>query len=52
MYPDFKPKFVKIIANVREEMLKGLNAYHEESVNATFPSEEYSFNKKVDLSDL
>lgn len=52
MYPDFKPKFVKIFANVREEMLKGLNAYHEESVNATFPSEEYSFNKKVDLSDL
>ncbi|WP_367178686.1 3-methyl-2-oxobutanoate hydroxymethyltransferase [uncultured Anaerococcus sp.] len=52
MYPDFKPKFVKIFANVRDEMLKGLNAYHEESVNGTFPSEEYSFNKKVDLSDL
>ena len=52
MYPNFKPKFVKIFANVREEMLKGLNTYHEESVNGTFPSEEYSFNKKVDLSSL
>ena len=52
MYPDFKPKFVKIFANVREEMLKGLNAYHDESVSGQFPSEEYSFNRDVDLSDL
>ncbi len=49
MYPDFKPKFVKIFANVREEMLKGLNAFHEETVAGTFPTEEYSFNKKVDI---
>lgn len=52
MYTDFKPKFVKIFANVREEMLKGLNSYHRESVEGIFPSEEYSFNKKVDVEDL
>ncbi|MDU1315856.1 MAG: 3-methyl-2-oxobutanoate hydroxymethyltransferase [Anaerococcus hydrogenalis] len=52
MYPNFKPKFVKIFANVREVMLKGLNAYHDESVSGQFPSEEYSFNRDIDLSDL
>ena len=33
-------------------MLKGLNAYHDESVSGQFPSEEYSFNRDIDLSDL
>lgn len=52
MYPDFKPKFVKIFANVREEMLKGLNKFHEESVSGEFPTPEYSFNKEVDIPKL
>ncbi|KIR01760.1 3-methyl-2-oxobutanoate hydroxymethyltransferase [Lachnospiraceae bacterium TWA4] len=49
MYGDFKPKFVKHFANIREEMIKGLNRFHEESINGTFPSEEYCFNKAVDI---
>lgn len=52
MYPDFKPKFVKIFANVREEMLKGLNLFHEETVSGAFPTPEYSFNKKVDIPKI
>ena len=49
MYGDFKPKFVKIFANIRQEMVKGLNQFHEESVSGEFPSKEYSFNKKVEI---
>lgn len=52
MYGDFKPKFVKHFAHIREEMIKGLNLFHEETVNGTFPSDEYSFNKNVDIPRL
>ncbi len=52
MYKDFKPKFVKLFANVREVMVQGLNDFHKESVEGTFPSEEYSFNKEVKLDKL
>ena len=49
MYGDFKPKFVKHFANVREEMVKGLNAFHEQSLSGEFPTSENSFNKVVEL---
>ncbi len=52
MYGDFKPKFVKIFANVRQVMVDGLNKFHEESLSGEFPSEEYSFNKAVDIPKL
>lgn len=52
MYSDFKPKFVKHFAKVREEMVKGLNLFHSESLEGTFPSKEYSFNKAVDIPKL
>lgn len=48
MYGEFKPKFVKQFANIREEMVKGLNQFHKESVDGTFPSKEYCFNKQVE----
>lgn len=50
MYGDFKPKFVKHFAHIRKEMVAGLNLFHEESATGLFPTEEYSFNKVVDLS--
>ena len=50
MYGDFKPKFVKLYAQLREEMVKALNEFHQESMDGTFPTEEYSFNKKVDIT--
>ncbi len=52
MYGDFKPKFVKHFAHVREEMVKGLNLFHEETLSGEFPGPEYSFNKKVDIPEL
>ncbi|MFA9423695.1 MAG: 3-methyl-2-oxobutanoate hydroxymethyltransferase [Sedimentibacter sp.] len=47
MYGDFKPKFVKQFANVRKVMVEGLNEYHKETLEGTFPTDEFSFNAKV-----
>lgn len=52
MYDNFKPKFVKHFAKIREEMVKGLNNFHKETVSGDFPTEEYSFNKAVDIDQL
>jgi 3-methyl-2-oxobutanoate hydroxymethyltransferase len=48
MYGDFKPKFVKQFANIRKAMVEGLNQFHKETIEGTFPSDEYSFNMKVE----
>lgn len=52
MYGDFKPKFVKQFAQIRTAMIAGLNLFHEETLNGTFPSPEYSFNKDVEIPKL
>lgn len=52
MYGDFKPKFVKQFANLREEMVKSLNQFHEETQSGAFPSEEYCFNKVVEIPEI
>ena len=52
MYGNFKPKFVKLFANIREQMIAGLNKFHEESLSGEFPTPEYSFNKAVELPTL
>jgi 3-methyl-2-oxobutanoate hydroxymethyltransferase len=52
MYGDFKPKFVKQFAHIREEMVKGLNLFHEETINGAFPTPEYCFNKAVEIPKL
>ena len=52
MYNGFKPKFVKHFANVRQEMVEGLNQFHAESVAGTFPDRETSFNKVVEIPKL
>ena len=49
MYGDFKSKFVKHFAQLRKEMVAGLNKFHEETLSGEFPSEEHSFNKKVEV---
>lgn len=48
LFGDFKPKFVKQFANLREEMIAGLNNFRSETISGEFPSEEYSFNKEVE----
>lgn len=52
MYGDFKPKFVKHFANVREAMVGGLNLFHSETIDGKFPTPEFSFNKEVVLDKL
>ena len=52
MYGDFKPKFVKHIANIRAEMIKGRNLFHEETLSGAFPTPEYSFNKAVEIPSV
>ena len=52
MYGDFKPKFVKHFANIRAEMIKGLNLFHEETLSGAFPTPEYSFNKAVEIPSV
>lgn len=49
MYGDFKPKFVKQFAHIRQQMVAGLNLFHKEAIEGSFPSPEYSFNKQVDI---
>ena len=48
MYGKFKPKFVKQYADIRKEMVEGLNQFHKESLDGTFPSNEFCFNAKVE----
>ena len=47
-----KPKFVKHFANIRAEMIKGLNLFHEETLSGAFPTPEYSFNKAVEIPSV
>ena len=48
MYGEFKPKFVKVFANVGEIMREGIKAYIKETKEGTFPSAEHCF--KIDDS--
>ena len=52
MYGDFKPKFVKQFAHIREEMVKGLNLFHEETLSGAFPTPEFSFIKAVEIPSV
>ena len=48
MYGEFRPKFVKVFANVGEVMKDGVAAYIKETKEGTFPSEKHCF--KIDDS--
>ncbi|MBQ9180150.1 MAG: 3-methyl-2-oxobutanoate hydroxymethyltransferase [Firmicutes bacterium] len=52
MYGDFKPKHAKFYAEVRKVMVDALNEFHKETQDGSFPTEENSFNKQVDLSNI
>ncbi|MGI6204445.1 MAG: 3-methyl-2-oxobutanoate hydroxymethyltransferase [Anaerovoracaceae bacterium] len=47
MFSDFVPKFVKHYAELRSEMIGGLNEYHKETQDGTFPDEAHSYNAVV-----
>ncbi len=43
LYDDFKPKFVKRYANLKQDAISGIKAYISEVKNSEFPSPEYSY---------
>ncbi|MEE3362802.1 MAG: 3-methyl-2-oxobutanoate hydroxymethyltransferase [Anaerovoracaceae bacterium] len=47
MFSDFVPKFVKHYAELRGEMIAGLNEYHKETQAGTFPDADHSYNAVV-----
>ncbi|RLD93555.1 MAG: 3-methyl-2-oxobutanoate hydroxymethyltransferase, partial [Aquificota bacterium] len=42
-FQEFKPKFVKRYANLREEILRDLKEYVREVQQGEFPTPEYSY---------
>jgi 3-methyl-2-oxobutanoate hydroxymethyltransferase len=43
IHDDFKPKFAKRFAAVKEEMLRGVEAYAEEVRTRKFPGAEHTY---------
>ncbi len=48
LFGDFKPKFVKQYAKLRPIVVEALNQFHDESLNGTFPTPEFSYNTEVE----
>ena len=48
LFGDFKPKFVKQYAQLRQPMVDALNEFYDETVSGTFPTPEYSYNAKIE----
>ena len=44
IHDDFKPKFAKRFASVKEEMRRGVDAYADEVRSRTFPGPEHTYN--------
>ena len=43
MFSDYKPKFVKQFANVREIMVDAFKAYDAEVKNGSYPAPEHGY---------
>jgi 3-methyl-2-oxobutanoate hydroxymethyltransferase len=52
MYGNMKPKFVKVFAEVGEEMKSAFGAYIMETRSGTFPAEEHVFAAGLDEAEL
>lgn len=52
MSGDFKPKFVKHFAHIGAAIVDALNDFHSESLEGTFPDDETSYNKEVEIPRL
>ena len=49
MFPDFKPKFVKVYENAGEIIREGVKKYVEEVSSGAFPDDEHSYHMDKDL---
>ena len=48
LFGDFKPKFVKHYAKLRQPMVDALNRFYDETCAGTFPTPEFSYNASVE----
>ncbi len=48
LFKDFRPKFVKRYAELRQPMIDALNAFYDDTCSGAFPTKEYSYNAKVE----
>lgn len=48
MYNKFTPKFVKKYADLRSIMVNALNEFNTQSIDGSFPGEEYRFNATIE----
>ena len=48
LFGDFKPKFVKQYAQLRQPMVDALNEFYDETVSGAFPTPEFSYNAKIE----
>ena len=48
LFKDFKPKFVKQYAHLREEIVAALDQFYAETCDGTFPTTEFSYNAKIE----
>ena len=48
MYADLAPKFVKKYASLREVMVEALDTFHSEVRDKSFPTEEFSYNTRIE----
>lgn len=48
LFGDFKPKFVKHYAQLRQPMVDALNQFYDETCAGTFPTPEFSYNAPVE----
>ena len=51
LYPKFKPKMAKVFGDAGEVILKGLQAYHDEVIEKTFPAPENWFGMQDEEYD-
>lgn len=47
-FSDFAPKFVKRYFNIKEFVTNAVKAYSDEVIGGKFPTEEYSYNIKIE----
>ena len=48
LFGDFRPKFVKQYAQLRQTMVNALNQFYDETADGTFPTPEYSYNAQIE----
>ncbi len=51
LFSDFTPRFAKKFGDYRQQMIAGLNRFHEEVLDGTYPAEENSYYAAIEGFD-